>query len=188
MPKMRLITDSYPTTKHKIDSVTVGTAYDVRIVGLFAEFIDDRSSLRVIDHRIFEPITEPSGDSKTVSQTQTAFSFEKFQSGAAVVTRRGDKVEHVAKFEGGNLSHPIVAYLHGRPYLYSEKGENLGSSDLDLQIVTKTKRAWINLYADSFGVASGALTYGSKNFALLHKVAFKDEKPYFTTIEVEVPE
>lgn len=85
------------------------------------------------------------------------FNLKEALSGKTVLTRDGEEVTNIVKFD--NVNHPfnLAGVLHGRIQTWTEKGEfNIYSeselNDFDLFMASEETAIWINIWKNSQGI------------------------------------
>jgi hypothetical protein len=113
------------------------------------------------------------------------FDLEKVIHGARVITRDGREVTQLTKFETYD-KFCLYGLVDEQVYCWSIKGEysDNSSCSMDLYIVGKLTRGWLNIYRNKYGqLYTGYSIYVSEEIAIKHKEDLNAEH-YIKTIEI----
>ena len=113
------------------------------------------------------------------------FDLEKAIYGAQVITRGGDEVTQLSKFEGVS-EYPLVGVLKGRVNAWTINGCHVigDKCNEDLFIVGEVQSIWVNVYRKCW---DGEIFIGNNRYKS-HEDAIEDVKEndpdYIKTIEI----
>lgn len=112
------------------------------------------------------------------------FNLEEALNGAKVVTRDGDEVTQLHKYNIIKKLHCLCGVLNDEIISWTINGEYLGSDNYhsrDLFLVVEPKRFWVNLYQnDLLGIHLGKKMHPTKEDAEY----WKCKDGYIKTIEI----
>jgi hypothetical protein len=116
-----------------------------------------------------------------------AFNLERALAGEPVITRNGDEVYELVKFDSLK-NYPIVGVIGNLLYRWTIDGKEFshhsGKSSLDLFMKPKENALWVNVYKDN---GTGELILGSsfKSEALARMVSTQlEHSEYIKTIKI----